>query len=83
MEFNTVQSIIEAIKMSKPVIVVDDHDLQNTGSLIFNAEKLNLENINFLKEYGDKYIYVAASKQFYEGLNIDPVYEVVGSMHAF
>jgi 3,4-dihydroxy 2-butanone 4-phosphate synthase/GTP cyclohydrolase II len=83
MEFNTVQSIIEAIKMSKPVIVVDDHDLQNTGSLIFNAEKLNLENIKFLKEYGDKYIYVAASKQFYEGLNIDPVYEVVGSMHAF
>lgn len=83
MEFNTVQSIIEAIKMSKPVIVVDDHDLQNTGSLIFNAEKLNLENINFLKKYGDKYIYVAASKQYYEGLNIDPVYEVVGSMHAF
>lgn len=83
MEFNTVQSVIEAIKMSKPVIVVDDHDLQNTGSLIFNAEKLNLENINFLKEYGDKYIYVAASKQYYEGLNIDPVYEVVGSMHAF
>lgn len=28
-------------------------------------------------------IYVAASKQYYEGLNIDPVYEVVGSMHAF
>src|SRR5690554_2475460 len=83
MEFNTVQSVIEAIKMSKPVIVVDDHDLQNTGSLIFNAEKLNLENTNFLKEYGDKYIYVAASKQYYEGLNIDPVYEVVGSMHAF
>ena len=83
MEFNTVQSIIEAIKMSKPVIVVDDHDLQNTGSLIFNAEKLNLNNISFLKEYGDKYIYVAASKQYYEGLNIDPVYEVVGSMHAF
>lgn len=83
MEFNTVQSVIEAIKMSKPVIVVDDHDLQNTGSLIFNAEKLNLNNISFLKEYGDKYIYVAASKQYYEGLNIDPVYEVVGSMHAF
>lgn len=83
MEFNTVQSIIEAIKMSKPVIVVDDHDLHNTGSLIFNAEKLNLNNISFLKEYGDKYIYVAANKQYYEGLNIDPVYEVVGSMHAF
>ena len=29
--------------MSKPVIVVDDHDLQNTGSLIFNAEKIKLK----------------------------------------
>src|SRR5690554_5723375 len=83
MEFNTVQSVMESIKLNKPVIVIDDHDLINTGSLIFNAEKLNIENINFLKNYGDKYIYVAAKKSFYEGLNIDPVYEVIGSMHAF
>lgn len=32
------------------------------GSLIFNVEKLNLNNISFLKEYGDKYIYVVVSK---------------------
>ena len=83
MEFNTVKSVIESIKMSKPVIVIDDHDLVNTGSLIFNAEKLNKENIDFLKTHGDKYIYIAAKKTFYEGLLIDPVYEVVGSMHAF
>ena len=46
-------------------------------------KKLNIDNINFLKQYGDKYIYVAANKQYYDGLNIDPVYEVVGSMYAF
>lgn len=83
MEFNTVQSVLETIKLNKPVIVIDDHDLKNTGSLIFNAEKLNIDSVSFLKEYGDKYMYIAANKTFYEGLNVDPVYEVVGSMHAF
>lgn len=83
MEFNTVQSILELVKNGQPVIVVDDHDLKNTGSLIFNAEKLNTKNIDFLKQHGDKYIYVAANKLYYKGLNINPVYEVVGSMHAF
>lgn len=83
MEFNTVQSVLELVKNGQPVIVVDDHDLKNTGSLIFNAEKLNTKNIDFLKQHGDKYIYVAANKLYYKGLNINPVYEVVGSMHAF
>ncbi len=83
MEFNTVQSVLELVKNGQPVIVVDDHDLKNTGSLIFNAEKLNTKSINFLKQHGDKYIYVAANKLHYKGLNINPVYEVVGSMHAF
>ena len=83
MEFNTVQSVLELVKNGQPVIVVDDHDLKNTGSLIFNAEKLNTKSIDFLKQHGDKYIYVAANKLYYKGLNINPVYEVVGSMHAF
>ncbi len=83
MEFNTVQQAIQAVKSGNPVIVVDDHDLNNTGSLVFNASKLTLDNIDFLKTYGDKYIFIAAKKSFYEGLNIQPVYEVVGSMHAF
>lgn len=83
MEFSTVQAVIKAVKAGKPVIVIDDHDLKNTGSIVFNASKLNTDNIDFLKQYGDKYIYVAAPRSFYEGLNIKPVYEVIGSMHAF
>lgn len=83
MEFSTVQAVIETVKAGKPVIVIDDHDLKNTGSIVFNASKLNIENVEFLKQYGDKYIYVAAPRSFYEGLNVKPVYEVIGSMHAF
>lgn len=83
MEFNTVQSVLASMKANEPVIIIDDHDLKNTASLIFNAEKLSIENVNLLKKYGDKYIYIAAKKTFYEGLKIDPVYEVIGSMHAF
>jgi len=83
MEFSTVQAVIEAVKAGKPVIVIDDHDLKNTGSIVFNASKLNTNSIEFLKQYGDKYIYVAAPRSFYEGLDVKPVYEVIGSMHAF
>ncbi len=83
MEFSTVQSVLETVKAGKPVIVIDDHDLKNTGSIIFNASKVNKESIDFLKQYGDKYIYFAAPRSFYEGVNVKPVYEVIGSMHAF
>jgi len=83
MEFSTVQAVIETVKAGKPVIVIDDHDLKNTGSIVFNASKLNTDSIDFLKQYGDKYIYVAAPRSFYEGLDVKPVYEVIGSMHAF
>jgi 3,4-dihydroxy 2-butanone 4-phosphate synthase/GTP cyclohydrolase II len=83
MEFSTVQAVIETVKAGKPVIVIDDHDLKNTGTIVFNASKLNTDNVEFLKQYGDKYIYVAAPRSFYEGLDVKPVYEVIGSMHAF
>lgn len=52
MKFNTIEEAIELIRQGKVVIVVDDADRENEGDLIFAAEKVTPENINFMAQHG-------------------------------
>ncbi|WP_035357600.1 GTP cyclohydrolase II [Acholeplasma granularum] len=79
MEFNTIIETLEAIKHGSPVIVVDDHDLDNTGSIIYAANKVTLESIKFIKQHCDKFIYFTGDKLAFSKTNLSPVYEPYGS----
>lgn len=45
---NTIEEVLEDIKIGKPVIIVDDESRENEGDLVIAAEFANRENINFM-----------------------------------
>ena len=45
---NTIEEVLEDIKVGKPVIIVDDEKRENEGDLMVAAEFATMENINFM-----------------------------------
>jgi len=52
MDFSPIEEAIEGIRQGEIVIVVDDQDRENEGDMIFAAEKVTPEKINFITRYG-------------------------------
>ncbi|MBS6124288.1 MAG: 3,4-dihydroxy-2-butanone-4-phosphate synthase, partial [Veillonella sp.] len=44
---NTIEEVLQDMKVGKPVIIVDDESRENEGDLIIAAEFATQENINF------------------------------------
>ena len=51
MEFNSIEEILEDIKVGKPVVILDDEERENEGDVIFAAEHATTENVNFMAKY--------------------------------
>jgi 3,4-dihydroxy 2-butanone 4-phosphate synthase/GTP cyclohydrolase II len=51
-EFASIESIIDDLRLGKKVIIVDDEDRENEGDLIIAADKVRPEDINFMAKYG-------------------------------
>ncbi|WP_298705066.1 bifunctional 3,4-dihydroxy-2-butanone-4-phosphate synthase/GTP cyclohydrolase II [uncultured Veillonella sp.] len=45
---NTIEEVLEDIKIGKPVIIVDDESRENEGDIVIAAEFATTENINFM-----------------------------------
>ncbi|TKB49235.1 3,4-dihydroxy-2-butanone-4-phosphate synthase [Ferrimonas sediminicola] len=52
MALNSIEEIIEDIRLGKMVILMDDEDRENEGDLIMAAEAVTPEAINFMAKYG-------------------------------
>lgn len=50
-EFNTIEEILQDVKLGKPVIILDDDKRENEGDIIFAAEHATTENVNFMAKY--------------------------------
>ncbi|MBC8227702.1 MAG: 3,4-dihydroxy-2-butanone-4-phosphate synthase [Gammaproteobacteria bacterium] len=51
-EFASIETIIDDLRLGKKVIIVDDEDRENEGDLIIAADKVRPEDINFMATYG-------------------------------
>ncbi|MDI6703276.1 MAG: bifunctional 3,4-dihydroxy-2-butanone-4-phosphate synthase/GTP cyclohydrolase II [bacterium] len=51
-DFATIEEAISCIKRGEMIIVVDDEDRENEGDLVFAAELVTPEHINFMAKYG-------------------------------
>lgn len=51
-QLNTIEEAIEAIRLGKIIIVVDDEDRENEGDFLAAAEKTTPEMINFMATHG-------------------------------
>ena len=52
MNIATTQEIIDDIRLGKMVVLVDAEDRENEGDLIFAADHVTAEKINFLATHG-------------------------------
>ena len=48
MALNTIEEIIEDIRLGRMVILMDDEDRENEGDLIMAASMVRPEDINFM-----------------------------------
>ncbi len=58
-----VRSVLNDIRDGKMVILVDDEDRENEGDLVFAAEKVTPEHINFMAKYGRGLICVTLTEE--------------------
>jgi len=70
MSLNTIEEIIEDIKLGKMVILMDDEDRENEGDLIIAADKITPQAINFMATHGRGLICLTLTKQRCERLNL-------------
>jgi 3,4-dihydroxy 2-butanone 4-phosphate synthase/GTP cyclohydrolase II len=48
MPFSPIPDILEELKAGKPIVLVDDEDRENEGDIVYAAEKVTPEAVNFM-----------------------------------
>jgi 3,4-dihydroxy 2-butanone 4-phosphate synthase / GTP cyclohydrolase II len=76
-----IADIIAAIRGGEIVILVDDEDRENEGDLVFAAEFVTAEKINFLAKHGRGLICMPIMASHAERLGLKPMVEQNRSRH--
>src|SRR3954463_14277666 len=76
-----VSEIIAAIRGGEIVILVDDEDRENEGDLVFAAEFVSAEKINFLAKHGRGLICMPITEVHAARLGLRPMVEHNRSRH--
>ncbi|WP_150306000.1 bifunctional 3,4-dihydroxy-2-butanone-4-phosphate synthase/GTP cyclohydrolase II [Pseudomonas saliphila] len=70
MNLNTIEELVEDIRLGKMVILMDDEDRENEGDLIMAAEACQAEHINFMARHGRGLICMPMSLEHCERLKL-------------
>ncbi|MFO8052633.1 MAG: 3,4-dihydroxy-2-butanone-4-phosphate synthase, partial [Candidatus Omnitrophota bacterium] len=70
---NTIEEIIQDIKIGKPVIVVDDESRENEGDIVVAAQFATPEVINFMIKEARGLVCVPLAKKTIARLQLDPM----------
>src|SRR5690606_38845428 len=65
-----VRSVLDDIRAGRMVILVDDEDRENEGDLVFAAERVTPEAINFMAKYGRGLICVTLTEEQVQRLEL-------------
>ena len=80
-KLNTVEEVIEDIRLGKIVIVVDDEDRENEGDFVTAAELINPELVNFMATHGRGLICVALTEERCDELELEMMVGKNTSIH--
>ena len=80
-KLNSIEEIIEDIRLGKMVILMDDEDRENEGDLIIAADKVTPEAINFMATYGRGLICLTLTQARCEQLNLPLMVTSTGDIH--
>jgi len=81
MSLNSIQEIIAELKAGRMAVLVDDEDRENEGDLIFAAEFVTPEKINFMARFGRGLICMPITEAHAERLNLLPMVARNRSVH--
>jgi 3,4-dihydroxy 2-butanone 4-phosphate synthase/GTP cyclohydrolase II len=73
--------LIEEIRAGRIVVLIDDEDRENEGDLIFAADFVTPEKINFLARYGRGLICMPITAEHAQRLNLGPMTGSNRSVH--
>jgi 3,4-dihydroxy 2-butanone 4-phosphate synthase / GTP cyclohydrolase II len=76
-----VSEVIAAIRAGEIVILVDDEDRENEGDLVFAAEFVTAEKINFLAKHGRGLVCMPITEEHAARLGLRPMVEQNRSRH--
>src|SRR5687768_4371111 len=76
-----VAEVIAAIRAGEIVILVDDEDRENEGDLVFAAEFVSPEKVNFLAKHGRGLICMPVTEEHASRLGLRPMVEQNRSRH--
>ncbi|MCR5149516.1 MAG: bifunctional 3,4-dihydroxy-2-butanone-4-phosphate synthase/GTP cyclohydrolase II [Eubacterium sp.] len=69
-EFNSIEEILEDVRIGKPVVILDDENRENEGDVIFAAEHATTENVNFMAKYARGLICMPMDKAYADRFNL-------------
>ena len=78
---SSTDEIIADIKAGKMVILVDEEDRENEGDLVFAADFVTPEKINFMAKYGRGLICMPITEAHAKRLNLPPMVAINRSVH--
>ncbi len=73
MKIDTIQEAISDIQAGKMIILVDDEDRENEGDLVFAAEKVTADLINFMARFGRGLICLTLTEERCKALQLFPM----------
>src|SRR5882672_7669888 len=76
-----IAEIIAALRGGEIVILVDDEDRENEGDLVFAADFVSAEKINFLARHGRGLVCMPITESHAERLGLKPMVEQNRSRH--
>src|SRR5512138_3570322 len=76
-----ITEIVAAIRAGEIVILIDDEDRENEGDLVFAAEFVTPEKINFLAKHGRGLICMPVTEEHAARLGLKPMVEQNRSRH--
>src|SRR5947209_12802864 len=76
-----ITEIIAEIRAGRVVILVDDEDRENEGDLVFGAEFVSADKVNFLATHGRGLICMPITEERAQRLGLRPMVEQNRSRH--
>src|SRR6476469_8690046 len=70
MPFSPIPEILEELKLGKPIVLVDDEDRENEGDLVYAAQTITPEGINFLSKNARGLICLALTGEHCDRLHL-------------
>ncbi len=75
MSFSPIEEILEDFKQGKIVVITDDESRENEGDLIFAAEAVTPEKVNFMTKYGRGLVCVPLAEERLRELELKDMVE--------